>query len=303
MLTEQQRLERRSYIGASDAAIILGISPYKSPYELYLEKTGELPLTEEESDILTLGNMLEPVIIAFYEMKTGNKVEVNIPTQASSEHPFIRVNLDGRLVKDKKILIEAKSSAVYSQWGKEDDAIPLWYIAQCQQGMYVTDAEIVEVPVLIGKTFKVYKIERDEELIKMIVAKEVEFWNRVQTRNPPPISSVDDWKIKYDCMISEGEVEASEEILALMAQLRQSSEQIKLYEAQKKDVSFQIMNFMDNNKTLVYNGEKLGSIITSQYLDWDTKALENEQPELIEVYKTKLIQKAYFQASRAKKKE
>jgi len=298
MLTKEQLQERRNYIGASDAAIILGISPYKTPYELYLEKNGELDSNSEENDALIIGSLLEPVIINLYEMKTGNKVEVNIPTQFSKEYPFIAVNLDGRLLLDKDTLIEAKSSAVYSQWGTDDDSIPLWYVAQCQQAMYVTGALRTLVPVLIGKTFKVYTINRDEDLIKLIVTKVVEFWAMLQNGLPPEIKTNNDWKLKYNCQTMNDVIEADDEIVGKISLYKNISAQIKELEDQKTQLSAEVLAFMGDHKTLTANSRKLGSIVTKSFKGWDNKALEEDHPELIGAYKTKEVSSAYFLASR-----
>ena len=76
MLTEEQRARRCNGIGASDSAIIMGYSSYKTPYELYLEKTGAVEPDEEMTEQQYWGNALEPVILKRFEQENNVTFEV-----------------------------------------------------------------------------------------------------------------------------------------------------------------------------------------------------------------------------------
>ena len=95
MLTEAQRLDRINGIGASESPIIMGYSSYKTPYELYLEKTGIVKTEEDdETELQYWGNKLEPLIIQRFEEE--NNLKVTFPdTIYHPKYPYIFANLDG----------------------------------------------------------------------------------------------------------------------------------------------------------------------------------------------------------------
>src|SRR5260221_6710002 len=107
MLTEEQRINRRNGLGASDSAIIMGYSSYKTPYQLYLEKTGIVEDKEEElTEQQYWGNVLEPVIINRFAEE--NNYKITFPdTVHHPKYPFIFANLDG-WIESEKAIVEAK---------------------------------------------------------------------------------------------------------------------------------------------------------------------------------------------------
>ena len=84
MLTSQQIEDRKLGLGGSDVGIILGLSTYKTPYELYLEKTGLLVPSQKMTPQQEWGHRLEPVIRD--KFKENNSVEMIEPE--TKVHPF-----------------------------------------------------------------------------------------------------------------------------------------------------------------------------------------------------------------------
>lgn len=74
MLTEEERLARIGGLGASDSPIIMGYSSYKTPYELFLEKTGQVSLDDEMTELQYWGNALEPAILNRFSQENGLEV-------------------------------------------------------------------------------------------------------------------------------------------------------------------------------------------------------------------------------------
>src|SRR6185312_1484725 len=99
MITEEQRLARRNSIGGSDMSIILGLSSYKTPYQLYCEKKGIIDNSSEQTQLQYWGNQLEVLIRK--EFRKRNRVKVTTPKEVII-HPFysfLRGNLDGFIPK------------------------------------------------------------------------------------------------------------------------------------------------------------------------------------------------------------
>ncbi|MFC7364505.1 MULTISPECIES: YqaJ viral recombinase family protein [Bhargavaea] len=179
--------ERRRGIGGSDASVILGVNNWKSKFQLYLEKTGEY--TEEvNNEYIYFGNILEDIVAQEFARRTGKKVRRNNRMLVHPKHEFMRANLD-RVVVGEKAILECKTTSAWNadQWEGED--IPASYICQVQHYMAVTGYEKAYIAVLIGGNRFVWKeIERDEELIDIMIEREADFWyNHVLAGVPPEI--------------------------------------------------------------------------------------------------------------------
>lgn len=177
-LTEEQLKERATYIGASDAAAVLGLSRYKTPIEVWGEKTGIVP-AEDISEKLPVicGNALEQLVADLFTKKTGKVVHRVNQTIYHPKFPFIACNLDRRVVGEDALL-EAKTANQFKLKEWQDEAeIPKEYIVQVLHQLAVTGKAYGYLACLIGNTDFVWKrIDRDEALIEEIIAKEVAFW-------------------------------------------------------------------------------------------------------------------------------
>ena len=176
-MTHQEWLEdRRKGIGGSDVATVLGLNKYKSVYQLWLEKTGQVEVTSAQSEAAYWGNTLEEVVAEEFSKRTGKKVRRRNRVFEHSKYPFLRANIDRDIVGENAVL-ECKTANQYlaNEW--DEDEIPIQYICQVQHYMNVLNLDYVYFAVLIGgQKFIWKKMERDQELIDMITEKLVEFW-------------------------------------------------------------------------------------------------------------------------------
>jgi putative phage-type endonuclease len=183
---------RKTGIGGSDVAAILGLSRWKTPLAVYQEKRGEIP-PQPDSEPMRWGRYLEPVVRQAYADETGR--EVRLPTELIRHptHDFMIANIDG-VVVDEERLFEAKTARSADGWGEPGtDQIPQAYLLQVQHYMKVTALPITDVAVLIGGSdFRLYEVRADHELQDMLVDAEREFWRAVQAAEPPePVSYAD----------------------------------------------------------------------------------------------------------------
>ena len=120
-LTEAQLEERRTGVGGSDAATVLGLNPYTTAYELYLDKLGEAPPEDEDflKEARYWGSVLEQPVCDRYAHETGFKVQKANQLIRSKEHPFMIANIDRKVVGVKKGL-ECKTGDKYTSknWGE-----------------------------------------------------------------------------------------------------------------------------------------------------------------------------------------
>ena len=190
MLTAEHRAQRLKGIGGSDAAVVVGLSPFKTPYQLYLEKRGEAPEDEEETLAMKFGSLLEEPIVEHYCDVTSREVRRQ-PLAFHDEHPFMLANIDRQILKDPRGpgVLEVKTT---NEWTGRSihggDDIPDHYYLQAQHYLAVYDYAWASLAILVGGSrFVWFDVERNEEVIAELIRQEGEFWQRVRTGQAPPI--------------------------------------------------------------------------------------------------------------------
>lgn len=183
-------IDRSQGLGGTDIAAVVGVHPYKTALDVYLEKIGERPPVEE-NQAMRWGLILEEPIARWYSEVTGMALK-RCPTQFHKEHPFLFVSPDRITIEDKPRLVEIKTASVYQarHWGDpEAEEIPEQYLCQVQWGMELMNFPQVDVTVLLGgQDARIYPIERNRELGKKLVDVGIEFWQDfVCKRRSPPI--------------------------------------------------------------------------------------------------------------------
>lgn len=178
---------RNMGIGGSDASVIVGDNPWKSPYALWLEKTGQLvPEDISDKEPVYWGTTLEDVVAKEFTKRSGKRVR-RCGTMQSNDVPWMLANVD-RLVIGEKAGLECKTTNAFNIKAWQDDGLPNAYYWQCQHYMMVTGLPTWYIAVLIGGQHYDYKcIPRNDDDIDYLAQKEEEFWDRVQTMTPPPI--------------------------------------------------------------------------------------------------------------------
>ena len=143
---------RKQWIGGSDAAVVCGVSRYKSPVELWMEKTGQLP-AQEAGEAAYWGHQLEELVRTEFTKRTGIEVEHRMELLRSDEHPFMQANLDGTCVHPElgPCIFEAKTASAFKA-GEWEDGIPDEYFLQVQHYMAVTGYKGTYIAALIGGT-------------------------------------------------------------------------------------------------------------------------------------------------------
>lgn len=178
---------RNAGIGGSDASVIMGLNPYKSPYQLWLEKTGQAEAPDlSGNQYIYWGHKNEGNIADWFMEDTGKKVR-KLGTLRSRAHPFMLANVD-RAVMGEEAGLEIKTAGVNQAKKWKGDEIPDSYYCQCLHYLTVTGADRWYIAVLIGGNEAIRKtVERNDEDIKALIEAERDFWDHVVTRTPPPV--------------------------------------------------------------------------------------------------------------------
>jgi len=186
MLTDKQLKIRSKGIGGTDVAGILGLSKYKTPKSIYLEKIG-MSLPKEENIYMTWGKLLEPIIFDLFKKDTCKDVNICEDTLYHKKHKIMLANIDGILPKEKSIL-EIKTSRLKA-WERED-LIPIEYKLQIQHYLCVTGFDKAYLASFFygyNMEFRIYEIFRDDILIEeTIIPGCLKFWeDHVKNKIPP----------------------------------------------------------------------------------------------------------------------
>lgn len=241
--------ERRTGIGGSDVAGILGLSRWTTPLAVYLDKIGQAPESDDNAP-MKWGRYLEPVIRQAYSDETGRTVR----TMDMIRHPvreFMLANIDG--FTDDGRLLEVKTARTAEGWGEVGtDEIPTPYMLQVQHYLEVTGFEFADVAVLIGGSdFRIYEVGVDPELIHLIVEAEAEFWRRVLERDPPPPVTVSDAIARWGRASRAEAVEAGEDAQRAIRELRDVKAQRADLDEREERAKAEIMRTLGDRDTLV----------------------------------------------------
>lgn len=175
--------DRQGGIGGSDVAAALGLSRYRSPWEVWSEKTGRTPVdVESPSEAAELGTSLEPWLLAQASGHLGALVHRSpARTYAHPEHAWRRCSPDGVLADGR--LVEAKTAGLASGFGTPpgwgEDQVPLPYEFQARWSMHVMGAPAVQFVALVAGLGLVYPVvERDFATEFTLVAQLTAWWDR-----------------------------------------------------------------------------------------------------------------------------
>ena len=279
---------RKQGIGGSDASVVCGINRYKSPIELWMEKTGQLP-HQEAGEAAYWGTQLEPFVRAEVTKRTGIEGSRRNELLQSEEHPFMLANLDGicEVPDVGPCIFEAKTASAYKV-GEWEDAIPDEYALQLAHYMAVTGYTGAYIAVLIGgNTFKWKFIERDEELISMLIQLETDFWNHVQDGTPPPLDGSDAsakfLAERFPNSRPKSHITLPDTAANLLAQYDEACEELEAV-TERKQKAENLLKEMIGENEVVTAGDRVITWKSVSQERLDSKTLRAEHPVLYKKY-------------------
>ncbi|RDU98540.1 YqaJ viral recombinase family protein [Trinickia dinghuensis] len=183
---------RRTGIGGSDAAAAVGLNPYMSPLELWLDKTSRAegmprPAPDDTTSPTYWGTLLEPIVAASYTKQTGNRVRRINAVLRHPTIPWMLANIDREIVGARDVsILECKTAGEFGARLWREGA-PEYVHIQVQHQLAVTGKAAAHVAVLLcGQALEVFRVDRDDLLISRLIELEERFWHYVATDTPPP---------------------------------------------------------------------------------------------------------------------
>ena len=285
-ITREQWLEyRRTGLGGSDAAVVMGLTPYRSKIELWADKTGRMPETEDNEAMRT-GRDLEQYVAERFCEAAGKKVRRRNDRVQHDAYDFITANVDREIIGENAGL-ECKTTSAFTKADFDSGEIPLYYYCQCCHYMNVMGYDRMYLAVLIGgQRFRWFTIERNDSECAALLRSEIAFWNdciKPDIRPEPDGSEsaehtlkalYPDWQDNAIAMFEQND--GSDELAAVMAQKKE-------LETREKALKQKLQTALDGNTDgltvdwhISYKPQSRSTV--------DSKRLKAERPDIYSEY-------------------
>jgi putative phage-type endonuclease len=270
--------DRRSGIGGSDIAAVLGLSPWETAVDVWLDKTGQATGDDVgNNEAVRWGMLLEDVVAREYSERTDRAVQRVNRILRHPEHEWaignidravvapgsrVRVSSDGGTLLGASGLLEVKTASMFkaSEWGRDgdEDAVPLHYQAQVMWYLGITGQQWCDVAALIGgQRMVIRRIHRDDETIAAMLERAHDFWHRhVLTRTQPEPANAKDVERLFPADNGEA-VEATDDLLEAYNAAREAKARMAQAEADFEAAAERIKLALGDRSALTLNGKPL----------------------------------------------
>jgi putative phage-type endonuclease len=276
--------QRRTGIGGSDIAAIAGVHPFgRTALDVYCDKLGLAPEAEENPQ-MEWGKILEPVVAEKYARNRGIELAPGVLIR-DREVPFFLGTPDF-LAAHEPFGLEIKTTGHRQAHRWEEDRVPDEAFLQIQWYMMLHKFERWDLAALIGGSdYREYVLRADPELITRLRELGMEFWDRVEKRNPPPPSGVNAAKSivrLYPRDTNAELITAPESAHEVFAELLQARAQIAEAKEVKEKCEAIIKSLIGDNAGMFFPD---GSSVTwkaaedSRVVDWEAVCEELSAPK------------------------
>lgn len=279
----------RGYIGGGNVAGILGVSPYKSPLDEFLVITGQAdPEDESRAAFFKRRKALEPFCAEVFEQETGLSIVARNQRYDDASLPYVKAEIDFEVSDGCNGETKTVHPLAAKDWGDPGtDEIPVYVTAQAMHGLMVKpSAKATWVHALIGlDDDRIYRIERDEETIAAMRAREIAFWDDyiVPRLTPEPTTKED---LQRLFAVDRGSsIEASAELLTVVNRLRDLKASIKPMEQEFEDLKLQVQLAMRDAATVTFEGKPLLTWKSQVSRRFDQTRFAASHPDLFEAFK------------------
>jgi len=295
-LSRDEWLEVRKHgIGSSDAAAAVGLNPYKSQLELWMEKTGrdtDLPKPDphDTSAPVYWGTLLEPIVAASYTQQTGRKVrKVNAVLQ-HPDKPWMLANIDREVVGSSEVqILECKTAGEFGArlW---KEGVPEYIQLQVQHQLAVTGKQAADVAVLLcGQQLQVYRIQRDEHLIEKLMTLQAHFWHYVTHDIPPPADGTSSAANALQYLYPQDagkqiDFSMDTQMSTIFTDLKEVRLQLDKYKQMEEGFKQQIQQSMGDASQAIFETGSVSWKRSKDSIALDTKKLLADHPELLDQY-------------------
>ena len=294
-------------IGGTDIGAILGLSPYKTPLELWSELVSGEEAPSRDLIHLRFGQHAESFIASEYERATDHFTVRHDPTLFHKKHGFMFGHVDRFVVETPDTpavvdgcitagkLLECKTSSAFSKndWGEPGtDQVPPLYLVQCAWYMAITECQAADLAVLIGNSdFRLYTIERDLELEGLLLSHAQHFWHEhVIAQTPPDPINLQDAALLFPKESAGLSVEADEGLLESIQAYQERTAEAQALSSECERLKLEILSYMGQAEMLTYSGKTIATWKCAKSSSRiDTKALAKAHPDIAAAYKADVL--------------
>ena len=318
-MTNKQRAAwlkgRRTGIGGSDVAAVLGLNPWKTPLDVWNDKLG-LSEDKEMSEPAYWGTVLEDTVAKEFQLRTGKRVQKVSHQFADPETPWAIANIDRAIINPEiakrvrplemtekeiakygnrpittDIAFEAKTAHAFTAdlWGpsqeleikqnnlRTEHEIPLYYETQIQWYCGILRLRGMYLAVLIGGSdFRMYWIDARPDVFQVIKEKCSAFWNNyVLTKTPPEPINIEDVLKLYGKSNGKA-IEAQGDLAINYGEYARLNGEIKELKKQQDAVKAKIAIDMKDNEILTLDGKKVLTYKTQTSKRFDSDSFRED---------------------------
>lgn len=304
---DQAPVDRQRFIGGSDVAAVLGVSPWKTPLQLWELKTR--PLLEAPAEtrkrVFSRGHRWEAVVAEMLVdrlRENGHEVEIvaNNRRYIDPARPYLAAEIDFELRldgEDEITNVELKTVHPFKskEWGEEEtDESPVWYTAQAMHGLGVTGRRRCLVAPLFGADeIRTYPILRDDETLGAMRARCAAFWQLVETGVRPDPTTLADLDRIYKGDPSLPPLYADNATHRNILRLRALKAEIKAREAEMEAVEFDVKQFMGDAMELVTDDKTAITWKNRDFSWFDQAALKADDAKVHRHYQRKTTTRVF----------
>lgn len=275
LITQQQRqAERMKRLGSGDIAAVLGLDPYKTAFDVWLQKKG-LAEVQEQSEASLMGDLLEPVVAQRYAMVNPNVMIATVPEPLVGEEPWMTATPDrlvyevtdgpvvAEVTREWILEIKTKSSWTFQGFGEAGtDQVPAAIASQVMWQLGIAGMDYADIAVLVdGRKYVQYGIHYDKALFSMMMERAREWWERHIVKGEEPklegAAVVGYLREKFKDVQGDAVVATDEDDKLLLA-YKVAQETIKVAEAEKERAQTALMARIGNAPGL--KSEILGKV-------------------------------------------
>lgn len=289
--------ERKTGIGGSDIATVLGLNPWKTAFQLWKEKTGreEQDFSPAAQERMHWGTVLESVIADHYADTTGRRVQRVNAMLRHPEHQIALAHIDRAITAaDKRArwngqelngalgILEVKTANAFAVKDFEE-AVPTNYWLQCQWYMGITKTPWADLAVLFGgQIFSTYRIEADQALFSEILEAAQDWWDRhITTDTPPDPQTEDEARQRWASHIPGKAIELSQEAAETATKLVEIQADIAALESEEKKLRDALLCAIGDAEIFLHQGRKLGTWKANKdSIRFDQTLFKSEHPDL-----------------------
>lgn len=247
-VTDKQHDLRNKGVGCSDIMSVLNINPFGgNAIDVYYKKIGMVPRMPP-NEAMRFGLVTEDAWLDEFARVMNRPIRKN-QRRVSKKYPWLRASHDALMADVVDEGVQMKSVGAQSDpssYGAEMSGdIPLYYNVQVQGEMIVSNLRLVWVPVIFlgTRAFKIYRVERDEELCGQIIDETRKFWqNHVEKRIPPSmLPSEETLKRMERRQNDETPIPLSDSVLAMIEAEKELGKVLRDAEKKHKSLKQQII--------------------------------------------------------------